>query len=157
MIVTLVVVGRVRGELADAVEAYEARVAHYWKFEVVEVAAGVPGGRDDPEAVMAAEGERILARLPDGVEVAILTRDGKPLSSRGLAEWLQDHAVHGSPGVALVIGGAYGIHADVGRRARRRISLSAMTLPHEMARLILVEQIYRAGTLLRGEPYHKGP
>jgi 23S rRNA (pseudouridine1915-N3)-methyltransferase len=79
------------------------------------------------------------------------------MASRKLAEWLQDHALHGSPGVALIIGGAYGIHPDVGRRARRRVSLSAMTLPHEMARLVLVEQIYRAGTILRGEPYHKGP
>lgn len=157
MTITLVVVGRVRGDLAEAVAGYEARVDHYWKFEVVEVAAGAPGGRDDADAVMVAEGERILARLPEGAEVAILTRDGKPMSSRELSAWLQDHAVHGSRGVALVIGGAYGIHEAVLKRAGRRISLSAMTLPHEMARLILVEQIYRAGTLVRGEPYHKGP
>lgn len=157
MTVTVVVVGKVRGALAPAVEEYERRSGHYWKLEVVVVDAGVSGGRDDPEAVMAAEAERILVRIPEGAEVAVLTRDGKGMSSRALAEWLQDHALHGSRGVALVIGGAYGIHPDVVARARRRISLSPMTLPHEVARLVLAEQIYRAGTILRGEPYHKGP
>lgn len=106
---------------------------------------------------MAAEGERLLSRVPPGVEVAALTRDGTPLSSRGLADWLQELAVGGHPGVAFLIGGAYGLHGDVLSRARRRVSLSAMTLPHEFARLVLAEQIYRAGTIARGEPYHKGP
>ncbi|UCC26883.1 MAG: 23S rRNA (pseudouridine(1915)-N(3))-methyltransferase RlmH [Gemmatimonadales bacterium] len=157
MKVTLVVVGKVRGELAEAVAEYESRATRYWKLEVIEVDAGAPRGKGDPESVMAAEADRILGRLPAAAEVAILTRDGRPLSSRGLAGWLQDHAVLGSAGVALVIGGAYGIHGTVRARARRRISLSAMTFPHEMARLILAEQLYRAGTILRGEPYHKGP
>jgi 23S rRNA (pseudouridine1915-N3)-methyltransferase len=155
--ITLAVVGRVRGELATAVAEYETRAGRYWRLEVVEVAAGLSRRRDDPEAVKAAESERLLARLPPGVEVAALTRDGEPLTSRGLADWLQDLAVGGHPGVAFVIGGAYGLHDDVLTRARRRISLSAMTLPHEMARLVLAEQIYRAGTISRGEPYHKGP
>lgn len=157
MTVTVVVVGRVRGHLADAVAEYEGRARHYWKLEVVEVEAGASRGKDDPETVMAAEGERILARIPDGAELAVLDRTGKGLSSRGLSEWLGEHALRGSQGVALVIGGAYGVHRDVQARARRRISLSAMTFPHEMARLMLAEQLYRAGTILRGEPYHKGP
>jgi len=151
------VVGRVRRDLAGAVAEYETRAARYWRFEAVEVAAGLGGRRDDPGAVMAAEGERLLARVPARMEVAALTRDGAPLTSRGLADWLQEMAVGGHPGVAFVIGGAYGLHRDVLARAQRRISLSSMTLPHEMARLILAEQIYRAGTISRGEPYHKGP
>lgn len=150
-------VGRVRGDLADAVSDYESRAGRYWRFEAVEVSAGLGGRRNDPEAVMAAEAERLLARIPGHIEVAALTRDGTPLTSRGLADRLQEMAVSGHPGVAFVIGGAYGLHREVLARARRRISLSAMTLPHEMARLILAEQIYRAGTISRGEPYHKGP
>lgn len=157
MTVTVVVVGKVRGELAPVVAEYERRAGHYWKLEVVEVDAGTSRGRDDPDAVMTAEADRILARIPEGSELAVLTRDGRSLSSRGLAEWLQDHALHGSQGVALVVGGAYGVHARVLERARRQVSLSAMTFPHEVARLILAEQLYRAGTILRGEPYHKGP
>lgn len=157
MTVTVVVVGKIRGALAPVVSEYEKRAARYWKLEVVEVDAGSSRGKEDGDAVMEAEADRILARIPDGAEVAVLTRDGRSLSSRDVAEWLQDHALHGSPGVALVIGGAYGVHGSVLARARRKLSLSAMTLPHEVARLILVEQLYRAGTILRGEPYHKGP
>ena len=157
MKVVVTAVGRVRGDLAAAVDEYEKRAARYWRFEAVEVAAGVGGQRDDPATVMAAEGERLLSRVPADVELAALTRDGDPLSSRELADWLQEMAVRGRPGVAFVIGGAYGLHQDVLSRSRRRISLSAMTLPHEMARLILAEQLYRAGTISRGEPYHKGP
>lgn len=155
MKVSVVAVGRVRGEVADAVAAYETRAGHYWKLEVVEVDAGA-GGRDDRDAVLAAEGERILARIPDGTEVVALTRDGAAWSSRRLADYLGERAVHGLGDVAFVIGGAWGLHRSVRQRATRRLSLSSMTLPHEMARLVLAEQLYRAGTILRREPYHKG-
>jgi 23S rRNA (pseudouridine1915-N3)-methyltransferase len=154
--VRLVVVGRVRGPLAQLLGEYEVRTAHYWKLDVVEVEAGAPGGRDDPDQVRAAEAERVLARLDDGADVVALTRDGRALSSRALAELLGDAALHARD-VAFVIGGAYGLAAVVLERARHRLSLSALTLPHEMARLVLTEQLYRAGTILRGEPYHKGP
>lgn len=157
MKVTLIAVGRVRGDLVSAVAEYEKRAARYWKLDVVEVDGGAPGGRDDAETVRAAEAGRILARLPGGAEMAVLTRAGTGMSSRAFSEWLGEHALHGSQGVALVIGGAYGVHESVLHRARRELSLSPMTLPHEMARLILAEQLYRAGTILRGEPYHKGP
>ena len=103
-----------------------------------------------------AEGERILARIPDQLEVVVLTRDGKAMSSEDLAADLAEQALRSSPGIAFVIGGAFGVSEAVLRRARRRLSLSAMTLPHEMARLVLAEQLYRAGTINRGEPYHKG-
>lgn len=155
MKVTLIVVGRARGDLQQAIAAYEQRVGHYWKFEVVEVDSGA-GGREDRESVLAAEGERILARIPDGTEVVALTRDGSTWSSRRLADHLGERALHGLGDVAFVIGGAWGLAPEVTRRAARRLSLSGMTLPHEMARLFLAEQLYRAGTILRNEPYHKG-
>jgi 23S rRNA (pseudouridine1915-N3)-methyltransferase len=148
-------VGRVRGPLAAAVAEYEERASRYWKLEVVEVDAGA--SRDAaPERVMEAEGQRLLARVPDGASVFALTREGKAMGSRSLARALEEHAVRSSPGVAFAIGGAFGLAATVLARANRRLSLSAMTLPHEMARLVLAEQLYRAGTILRGEPYHKG-
>lgn len=156
MKVTVVVVGRVRGALAPVVEDFERRCGHYWKLEVVEVDAGA-GGRDDRSAVLEAEADRILARIPEGVETVVLTRPGKPMDSRSLAELLGEHQISGSQGVCFVIGGAFGVHDRVLRRARRRLSFSPMTFPHEMARLLLMEQLYRAGTILRGEPYHKGP
>ena len=156
MKVLLVAVGKVRGNLSDAVADFEVRAGRYWKLEVVEVAAGGPGRNAGPEAVKEAEAERILSRVPAHFEVVALTREGRGMNSRELADYLEGHAVQSSPGVAFVIGGAFGLHSTVRARARRAMSLSTMTFPHEMARLFLAEQLYRAGTILRGEPYHKG-
>ena len=156
MKVMVVVVGRARGDLAAAIGEYERRAGRYWKLEVVEVGQGAGGGNAGPSEVQEAEGERILGKVPSQVEMVALTRTGSRMSSVKLARYLQEHAVRSSPGVAFVIGGAFGLHDEVLDRARRALSLSSMTLPHEMARLILAEQLYRAGTILRGEPYHKG-
>ena len=156
MKIVVVVVGRVRGDLASAIHEYEKRAGRYWKLEVVEVAAGGPGGRGDAMAVMEAEAQRILPRIPPGLEVVALTREGRGMDSRELAGYLEGLAVRSAPGVAFVIGGAFGLGQEVVARSGKRLSLSSMTLPHEMARLLLAEQLYRAGTILRGEPYHKG-
>ena len=156
MRILVVAVGRVRGDLAVAVSDYEQRASRYWKLEVAEVSAGASRGQPGPGAVMAAEAERIIARIPTDLELVALTREGKGMGSSQLAGYLEERAVRSSPGVAFVIGGAFGLDEAVLSRARRRLSLSQMTLPHEMARLILAEQLYRAGTILRGEPYHKG-
>ncbi len=79
------------------------------------------------------------------------------MSSADLAGYLQDHALHSTPEVCFVIGGASGLDAGILDRAQKRWSLSDATLPHELARLVLAEQLYRAGTIIRNEPYHKGP
>ncbi len=148
-------VGRVKGALQASVSEFETRASRYWKLEVVEVDAG--GGKGtSPEAVRAAEEARLLARIPDAAEVIALTRDGEPMSSVELARYLEEQGVRSSPGVTFVIGGAFGLGHGVLDRAQRRLALSHMTLPHEMARLVLAEQLYRAGTILRNEPYHKG-
>lgn len=156
MKVLVVAVGRVRGTLEAAVDEYEERARRYWKLDIAEVDAGAPGRDPAPERVMAAEGERILARIPEGYSVLALTRTGKGMGSRALARALEEAALRSSPGVAFVLGGAFGLAPAVLERAQRKVSLSPMTLPHEMARLVLAEQLYRAGTILRGEPYHKG-
>lgn len=155
MKVQVIVVGKVRGVLKEAVEEYERRAARYWKLEVVEVSAGAGRGAGAAE-VMAAEAERIRGRLSTGLEVVALTREGKRMNSEVLSHTLETLGVRSSPGAAFVIGGAFGIDPGFVAEARRTLSLSAMTLPHEMARLVLAEQLYRAGTILRGEPYHKG-
>ncbi|HET9949226.1 MAG TPA: 23S rRNA (pseudouridine(1915)-N(3))-methyltransferase RlmH [Longimicrobiales bacterium] len=158
MRVAVVAVGRVRGVLEPAVRDYEERAGRYWKLDVIEVAAGAPGGAKGGDAaarVRRAEADRILGALPDGLEVVALTRTGRPTSSRELAAYLEELGTRAHPGAAFVIGGAFGLDASVLERARRALSLSALTLPHEMARLVLAEQLYRAGTLVRGEPYHK--
>ena len=156
MKVLVVVVGRVRGTLEAPVAEYEERARRYWKLEVVEVEAGAPGRDPASERVKEAEAQRILARIPPGFTVVALTRAGKGLGSRELAAVVEGEAVRSSPGVAFVVGGAFGLSEAVLERAQRRMSLSTLTLPHELARLVLAEQLYRAGTLVRGEPYHKG-
>lgn len=156
MKIQVVAVGRVRGPLEGAVAEYEERARRYWKLEVTEVDAGAPGRNPEPERVMAAEGERILRRVATGLEIVALTRTGKAMDSGALSRWLEDHAVSAAPGIAFVLGGAFGLDPTVLDGASRRLSLSPMTLPHELARLVLTEQLYRAGTILRGEPYHKG-
>jgi 23S rRNA (pseudouridine1915-N3)-methyltransferase len=154
--VVVVVVGTVRGAMAEAVREYETRASRYWKLEVEEVAAGARGTRPSGDAVREAESERILARIPEALELVALTRTGRGSTSRELAGYLHGLGVRSSAGAAFVVGGAFGLGEAVLTRADRRLSLSTMTLPHEMARLLLAEQLYRAGTIIRGEPYHKG-
>jgi 23S rRNA (pseudouridine1915-N3)-methyltransferase len=154
--IQVVAVGRVRGPLEGAVAEYEERARRYWKLDVAEVDAGAPGRNPEPRRVMAAEAERILGTVATGLELVALTRTGTGMDSRTLSRWLEDQAVSAAPGVAFVLGGAFGLGDAVLSRASRRFSLSPMTLPHELARLVLAEQLYRAGTILRGEPYHKG-
>lgn len=155
MRVMIVVVGKMRGGLADAVRDYEKRAGRYWRLEVVEVSQ--ESARSTSAAqVKDAEAQRILDRIPPQLEVVALTRVGQGMSSSALARWIERKTVDASPGIAFVIGGAFGLGDSVLERARVRLALSDMTLPHEMARLFLAEQLYRAGTILRGEPYHKG-
>jgi 23S rRNA (pseudouridine1915-N3)-methyltransferase len=141
MKITTIVVGRAGAPLKDAILEYETRAGRYWKFNVIEVTS---------EA-------RLLARLPERAQIVALTRTGQGMSSTDLAAYLQEHALHSTPEVCFLIGGAFGLGPDILERAQKRWSLSDATLPHEMARLVLAEQLYRAGTIVRNEPYHKGP
>ncbi|MDX1566497.1 MAG: 23S rRNA (pseudouridine(1915)-N(3))-methyltransferase RlmH, partial [Longimicrobiales bacterium] len=124
-----------------------------WKMDTVELKEGTGDRRDE---VMKEEGKAILERLDETSLVWALTRKGTGITSRGLASRLESLAVGGHPGLAFVLGGAFGLSPEVLARCDRKLSLSPMTLPHDLARLILLEQLYRAGTIRRNEPYHKG-
>lgn len=156
MKVVVAAVGRPRGALAEAIAEYEERASRYWKLESLWVEAGAPGSRPDPDAVRTAEAARILARIPDQGELIALTRAGKGWTSVRLARFLEERGLRSTPAVTFVVGGAFGLGEDVLARAGHRLSLSDFTLPHDLARLVLAEQLYRAGTILRNEPYHKG-
>lgn len=156
MNVTVLAVGAPSGGLAAPIREYEGRAARYWKIDTVTVDPEKAAGGRSPEQVMEAEAERLRGAVPDRAEVVALTRKGKGWSSRSLANYLNGLAVSAASGAAFVIGGAYGLDADFLRQARHRLALSPMTLPHDLARLVLAEQLYRAGTIVRGEPYHKG-
>jgi 23S rRNA (pseudouridine1915-N3)-methyltransferase len=152
----LICVGRPGRLLAAAIAEYEARASRYWPLEVMEVREqkAVKGMRE--AEIRRAEAERILKRAPQGAELVALTRMGDALSSVQLARQLERAAAQGGSGIAWVIGGAYGLDETVVRAATRTMTLSTYTMPHDLARLVLLEQLYRAGTIVRGEPYHKG-
>ena len=149
------VVGKPGSLLADAIAEYEARAQRYWPLEIVEVKEERAGKGVPISSVTLAETDRLRERLPRGATVVALTRTGDATSSERLARDIQGLAASGAPGMAFLIGGAYGLSDQVLRNADRRLRISTMTLPHDFARLILMEQLYRAGTITRGEPYHK--
>ena len=156
MKIVVAAVGKAKGPAAELIAEYEARARRYFPLEVAEVKEEAFRRPGDAARVRDEEGKRLLARIPAGVEIVALHETGKAWTSAQLADWLAGLAVRGSPGAAFVVGGAYGLGDEVLRRARHQLSLGAFTLPHELARLILAEQLYRAGTIQRGEPYHKG-
>lgn len=156
MQVAVVAVGRPDRRVGPAIQEYEGRAARYWKLDVTEVRA-VRASKNRPvEDVRRDEAERLLTGVPEGMEIVALTRAGKGWSSERLARYLNGLAVNAAAGAAFVIGGAYGLDPTLLDRARHSLSLSALTMPHDLARLVLAEQLYRAGTIVRGEPYHKG-
>lgn len=153
MKVTVAAVGSpAPGPVARAIRAYEERASRYFDLEAVEVEAG---GGGTPEEIRRRESRRLMSRVPDDLQWLALTRTGKGLPSRRLARYLEELGTYGREGAAFLVGGAHGLSEEALKRSRHRLSLSPMTLPHALARLVLTEQIYRAGTIIRGEPYHK--
>jgi 23S rRNA (pseudouridine1915-N3)-methyltransferase len=154
--VWVVTVGRTGPLLAPAVEEYETRASRYWPLETVEVREERAGRGLPDDRIRDAEAERLLKRVPPAAELVALTRTGDAWSSERLSRHLQNVALHGHAGVAFLIGGAVGLSAELLKHADRRMRLSTFTMPHDLARLVLLEQLYRAGTIARNEPYHKG-
>ena len=159
MRVIIAAVGRPRDQaLAAAIRDYETRAARYWPLEIIEV----KGERADPStsasaaaaAVRVREGARLRDRIGATAAIVACDASGKSMSSEDFAAWLMA-AREKAHDVAFVIGGAFGLEDRLRDGAHLRLSLAPWTLPHEVARLVLAEQIYRAGTIIRGEPYHK--
>lgn len=154
MKVYLITVGKPRkAALAAAIGEYEERAARYWPLERIEVREE-PAKSASADLVRDREGERLAARIPEGAVIACCDPGGKRLDSAAFSAWLQGER-EGGRDVAFVIGGAFGLSPGLLKRAALRLELAPWTLPHELARLVLAEQLYRAGTIVRREPYHK--
>lgn len=153
MQLSVVAVGKSRQLLGEAITEYETRAARYWPL-LVHVVREEPARSSTPLQVCEREGERLLARVPTTAALVACDEGGRSFNSAQFAAWLGERR-DAAQDVAFVIGGAYGLSSAVRGRAMMSLALAAWTLPHEMARLVLAEQLYRAGTLLRGEPYHK--
>lgn len=159
MTISIVCVGKLKESFyREAVGEYLKRLSRYCRAEVIEVAdEKTPEGASpaEEEQIRAKEGKRILERLKDDAFVCALEIDGRKLSSEGFSAWLEELTVRGGSHIAFVIGGSLGLHENVRRRADMSLSFSDMTFPHQLMRVILAEQIYRAFRIINGEPYHK--
>ncbi len=138
----------------EVVGDYTQRMAGSLKVALVEVPAGQRSGRGDPAQATQLEGRRILALLKPQEYVVVLDEPGAQLTTRELATWLSGR-MHDGSDLALVIGGPDGLAQEVVMGADQQLSLSRLTLPHPLVRVVLAEQLYRAHTVLSGHPYHR--
>jgi 23S rRNA (pseudouridine1915-N3)-methyltransferase len=157
--ISIITVGKLKEKyLRQGIEEYLKRLTAYAKVEMVEVAdEKAPEELSELEMlqVKQKEGERILAKISQDTYVIALAIQGKLQSSEELAKNLDQLATYGKSKVAFVIGGSLGLSDEVIKRSNEQLSFSRMTFPHQLMRLILVEQIYRAFRINRNEPYHK--
>ena len=154
MRITLLVVGKTAdSRLVSLIEDYQQRLKHYVPFEFVVIPDVKNAKSLSEEQLKTAEGEAILSRLTPAMDVVLLDEHGHEFRSVDFAYYLQKKMGAGKD-LTLIIGGAYGFSKDVYARANSQLSLSQMTFSHQMIRLMAIEQIYRAMTILRNEPYH---
>ena len=154
MRITLLVVGKTADPHIQAlIDEYQQRLKHYVPFDFVVVPDVKNAKSLSEEQLKSAEGEAILARLTPAMEVILLDEHGREFRSIEYADWLQKKMGSGKD-LTLIIGGAYGFSKAVYDRANGKLSLSQMTFSHQMIRIMAIEQLYRAMTILRGEPYH---
>lgn len=159
MKITILAVGKLKEKYwKQAISEYEKRLSAYSKIEIIEVPdEKAPENMSDKEIeqVKEKEGQRLLAKIKPQPTVITLEIQGKMLSSEGLAEEMQRRMTQGQSDFVFVIGGSNGLHENVLQRSNYALSFSKMTFPHQMMRVVLIEQVYRAFKIMRGEAYHK--
>jgi len=157
--ITIISVGKLKEKyLKMGIDEYVKRLGSYAKVDLVEVPdekAPEQLSEAEMEIVKRKEGERILSKINEGMHVIALAINGKMKSSEEMAQDLESLMTYGTSKVAFVIGGSLGLHDDVLKRADEKQSFGKMTLPHQLMKLVLVEQIYRSFRIIKGEPYHK--
>ncbi|MCH5252667.1 MAG: 23S rRNA (pseudouridine(1915)-N(3))-methyltransferase RlmH [Lachnospiraceae bacterium] len=156
---TILCVGKLKEKFfTDAVKEYGKRLSRYGKIEIIEVAdEKTPEGASEAleEQIKKREGERLLKHIRDTMYVIALDLKGKEYDSVAFAGHLADKMVQGNSHIAFIIGGSLGLHSTVLERAEETVCFSKMTFPHGLMRVILMEQLYRACRIQKGEPYHK--
>lgn len=159
MKITLVTVGKVKEKFyTQAIDEYKKRLSKYCKLEIIEVADEKTMDLSKEglnKKVIEKEGERILANIRDDAYVIALAINGKMLDSVELADKIDELMVTGKSQIVFVIGGSLGLSSEVMQRANYSLSFSKMTFPHQLMRVILMEQIYRSFRIMNNEPYHK--
>ncbi|MBD5519065.1 MAG: 23S rRNA (pseudouridine(1915)-N(3))-methyltransferase RlmH [Lachnospiraceae bacterium] len=159
MKITVITVGKLKETFyREAVSEYGKRLSRYCKLDIREVEdeKTTEGASEKAqEQILAKEAERILRFLPENACVITLEIEGRMYDSEAFAEKIQDLGINGVSHIVFVIGGSLGLHNTIKSRADLAVSFSKMTFPHQLMRVILLEQVYRAYRIINGEPYHK--
>ena len=159
MKITVITVGKIKEKyLRDAIAEYSKRLSRYCKLEIIETPdekTPDQASETEEEKIRAKEGERLLKHIKDDMYVITLEIGGKMLSSEEFARKLETLGVQGKSSIAFLIGGSIGLGKEVLKRSDYALSFSKMTFPHQLMRVILLEQVYRGYRIMNGEPYHK--
>lgn len=159
MKITVVCVGKIKEKyFTMGIEEYSKRLSRYCKLDIIQVPdEKTPDNASEAEELMIKkkEGERILKNIKDNAYVIALAIEGKMLTSEELADKIDKLGVGGDSHIVFVIGGSLGLDEEVLKRADYKLSFSKMTFPHQMMRMVLLEQVYRGYRIINGEPYHK--
>lgn len=159
MKITVITVGRLKEKFyRDAVAEYEKRLGRYCKLEILQVEDEKTPDRAsaaEEDLIRKKEAERIMKHLKDDACIVTLEITGKMYDSEGFAHTIEKRQTSGVSHIQFVIGGSLGLHEDVCKKADLAVSFSKMTFPHQLMRVVLLEQIYRAYRIIHGEPYHK--
>lgn len=154
MKIAFISVGSLKKSYAESgVAEYVKRIKRYVPVETVDVKEEKASAKTPREEVMKREGERLLGRLKPGDCAVALIDTGAAFGSAAFSDFIAGHMDGGTKRLCFIVGGAWGLHDSVLQTASAKLSLSSMTFPHDLARLVLAEQVYRAFTLIRGEPY----
>ena len=159
MRISIICVGKIKEKyLKLGIDEFTKRLSKYCKIEIIELDdEKAPENLSDKEMLMIKEkeGKKILSKIKDNSYVIALAIDGKNLSSEELADTINNLGVRGNSHIVFIIGGSLGLSDEILSRANYKLSFSKMTFPHQLMRLILLEQVYRAYRINSGEPYHK--
>lgn len=159
MKITILAVGKIKEKyFSAAIQEYAKRLSRYCKLEIVEVAdekTPDQASEHEEDLIRAKEAERLRRYIKDGGYVIALAIDGRQTTSEGFADKLQKLCVSGKSHIVFVIGGSIGLDQKLLQEADERLSFSQMTFPHQLMRVVLLEQIYRGFRIINGEPYHK--
>ncbi|MDT2849637.1 23S rRNA (pseudouridine(1915)-N(3))-methyltransferase RlmH [Vagococcus carniphilus] len=159
MKIKIIAVGKLKEKyLKQGIAEYEKRLGKYCKFEIIEVPdEKAPENLSELEMIQVKEkeGQKILAKISDNDYVFALAIQGKEITSEGFANQIDQLSTRGTSSFTFVIGGSLGLSEEVMKRSDAQISFGRLTYPHQLMRLILIEQVYRAFRIIKGEPYHK--
>ena len=159
MKIKIVTVGKLKEKyLKDGITEYSKRISRFASVEMIELADEKTPDRasdSENEKILNLEGNRILSKIGDREFVVVLAIEGKTLSSEEFSKQLEQASINGFSTLTFVIGGSLGLSKEVKKRANLSVSFGRLTLPHQLMRLVLIEQIYRAFTIQQGSPYHK--